>query len=246
MDATTYNGVGGSQTIMNAGQFQPDFVWYKSRSYAYNHGLYDSVRGATKFLKSNSIDAETTLSGVTSFNSNGFTVGDDAGVNSNGNTFVAWQWRASNATAVSNTAGSITSSVSASTTAGFSIVTYTGTGANATVGHGIGVAPSMVIVKNRTSGSGDVWLVQHSSLGPTKYIILNRTDAVGTASTPWNNTAPTSSVFSIGTLADVNTSTNIYVAYCFAQISGFSAFGSYTGNGSADGPLFILVLDQLL
>jgi hypothetical protein len=223
---------------MNAGQFQPDFVWYKARSYAYNNGLYDSVRGATKFLISNSTDAETTLSGVTSFNSNGFTVGSDAGDNSNGNTFVAWQWRASNATAVSNTSGSITSSVSANTTSGFSIVTYTGTGANATVGHGLGVAPSMMIVKSRTNVLE--WDVYHVSLGPTKRLFLDSTSAVDTSINPWNNTAPTSTVFSIGVGLNVNTSGASLVAYCFAPIVGFSAFGSYTGNGSTSGPFVYL------
>ena len=237
MDATLYTGTLVAQSITNAGSFKPDLVWIKSRSASTDNKLTDSVRGVTKALVSNSTAAETTDTlGMTSFNSGGFTVSTDTNYNNSGATYVGWQWQAGAGSSSSNTSGTITSTVSASTTAGFSIVTYTGTGSNATVGHGIGVAPSMVIVKNRTSGSGDVWLVQHASLGPTKYIILNRTDAVGTASTPWNNTAPTSSVFSIGTLADLNTSTNIYVAYCFAPIAGFSAFGSYTGNGSTSGP----------
>jgi hypothetical protein len=234
MDATLYTGTGGTQTIYNAATFQPDLVWYKSRSYAYNHGLYDSVRGATAFLKSNSTDAETTLSGVTSFNSNGFTAGTDAGVSANSYTFVGWQWKAGG-TAVSNTAGSITSSVSANTTSGFSVVTYTGTGANATVGHGLGVAPNMIIIKNRTTAGTD-WNVYHSSLGNTNVIYLDLTNASASSSTNWNNTSPTSSVFTVGTVGGANGSGANLVAYCFAPIAGYSAFGSYTGNGSADGP----------
>ena len=236
MDAITYNGVGGSQTIMNAGQFQPDLVWYKSRSYAYNHGLYDSVRGATAFLKSNSTDAETTLSGVTSFNSNGFTVGSDAGDNSNGNTFVAWQWRASNATAVSNTSGSITSSVSANTTSGFSIVTFNaGTGSSAqTVGHGLGVAPSLILFRDRTNAYP--FFVWHSSAETqNQYLNLSTSAAVGNQSGFWGSNLPTSSVFGFTCNNTVAGSANV-VAYCFAPIAGFSAFGSYTGNGSTNGP----------
>jgi hypothetical protein len=240
-DATLYTGTGSALSVTNGG-FQPDFVWIKSRAIVAGHGLVDSVRGRASVLYSNDIAAQGTSGStqdVTAFNSNGFALGTNSQIESNTNasTYVAWQWKGGG-TAVSNTSGTITSQVSANPTAGFSVVTYTGTGSNATVGHGLGVAPSMIIVKNRTTT--DVWLVQHSSLGPTKYIILNRTDAEGTASTPWNDTAPTSSVFSIGTLADVNRSTSNFVAYCFAPIAGYSAFGSYTGNGSTDGPFVYL------
>ena len=146
-------------------------------------------------------------------------------------------WKGGNGTS-SNTSGTITSTVSVNTTAGFSVVTYTGTGANATVGHGLGVAPKMIIVKDR--GTTDVWMVYHSSLGATKYIVLNLTSAAATLSTVWNNTEPTSSVFSVGTVADTNRNTFNLVAYCFAEIAGFSKFGSYTGNGSTDGPFVYL------
>jgi hypothetical protein len=234
MDASIYTGNGTSQSLTLG--FQSDFTWFKARNIGYSSILTNSVTGGSNYLVSSSIaDEQGGQSLVTSWTSTGVNVGSWIAVNESTITYVAWNWKAGG-TAVTNTSGTISSQVSANPTSGFSVLTYTGTGSNATVGHGIGVAPSMVIVKNRTSGSGDVWLVQHSSLGPTKYIILNRTDVVGTASTPWNNTAPTSSVFSIGTLADVNTSTNIYVAYCFAAIAGYSAFGSYTGNGSTDGP----------
>ena len=248
MAATLYTGNGTSQTIantVNGVNFQPDFVWMKSRSNTYSNILYDVIRGTGTgaSLSSDSTGAEGANSvnaNMSAFTSTGFTVGTTSStniLNNSSGSFVGWQWKAGG-TAVSNTAGSITSSVSANTTAGFSVVTYTGTGANATVGHGLGVAPSMVIVKNR--GSTDVWSVYHSSLGATQLIILNRTDATATVSTAWNSTAPTSSVFSLGTLADTNRSTYNFVAYCFAPVAGYSAFGSYTGNGSADGPFVYL------
>jgi hypothetical protein len=239
MDATLYTGNGSTQTITNSGSMQPDFVWVKSRNAAVAHALVDSVRGVDKYLYSSlTIAEETQTNALSSFNSNGFSLAGSFGnVNANGTTYVAWQWRASNATAVTNTAGSITSTVSANTSAGFSIVTYTGTGSNATVGHGLGVAPSMIIIKNRSTVTD--WPVYHGSntTSPaTQRVLLNTTDATATSSTYWNNTAPTSSVFSISTYSGVNGNTNAMVAYCFAQVAGYSAFGSYTGNGSTDGP----------
>lgn len=234
MDATTYTGTGSSLSVTNSGAMQPDWVWIKSRSAATDHALYDVLRGTQARLESNTIDAEVTSdNGVTAFGTGGFTVGTLAQVNTSAATYVGWQWKA-NGAGVTNTAGSITSTVSANTTSGFSVVTYTGTGSAATVGHGLGVAPSMVITKKRSSTSA--WGVYHSSLGATKYLLLNTFDAAATSSTYWNNTAPTSSVFSIGTADPVNISTATYVSYCFAPIAGFSAVGSYTGNGSTDGP----------
>ena len=238
MQAITYTGTGSTQTI--AVGFQPDFVWIKSRSAATDHKLTDSVRGATKALISDTTGTETTdANGVTAFTSNGFTIGSNSVYNTNAATYVAWCWKAGG-TSSSNTNGSITSTVSANTTAGFSIVTYTGNGTNgATVGHGLGVAPSMVIVKSRSTAGTD-WPVYHSSLGATGILPLDTTDAFIVTSTPWNNTAPTSSVFSVGTSGDTNLSARTYVAYCFAPVAGYSAFGSYTGNQSADGPFVYL------
>jgi hypothetical protein len=238
-DATLYTGNGTTNTITNAGGFQPDFVWMKDRTNAYFHGLYDSVRGTgtSKSLYSNSTDAEGTNSAnqnLTSFNSNGFSLGSTSStnaINANGDAYVGWQWRASNATAVTNTSGSITSTVSANTTAGFSIVTFTTqSSGTATVGHGLGVAPSMIITKLRTDASN--WNVFHSSVGNTGILSLNTTGATTTNSQYWNNTSPTSSVFTTGTWY---TGSLTAVAYCFAQVAGYSAFGSYTGNGSTDG-----------
>jgi hypothetical protein len=218
--------------------FQPDLVWIKSRSNAYGHRLADAVRGVGKELFSNATDAEVTNNNngsVQAFNSDGFTLSGSTStsdVNGSGLTFVAWNWNAGGSNAT-NTAGTITSTVRANTTSGFSIVTYTGTGSNATVGHGLGVAPSMIIVKNR--GAVTDWLIYHTSLGATKSIAFDTAAAI-TSSTRWNDTAPSSTLITLGTSSGVNGSTNTYVAYAFAPVAGYSAFGSYTGNGSTDGP----------
>lgn len=232
-DANLWTGNGTSQTISSYA-FQPDFAWIKTRSTADNNNLMDAVRGATKRLVSNSTSVESTETQMlTAFTSNGFSLGTDAGVNGSGTTYVGWAWKA-NGSGSSNTSGSITSTVSANTTSGFSVVTYTGTGANATVGHGLGVAPKMYITKARST-SGYEWMVYHSSLGNTQYIYLSTTGAAGTSSLAWNNTSPTSTVFSLGTGTYGNANGTTYVAYCFAEIAGFSKFGSYAGNSSTDG-----------
>jgi len=243
-DATIWTGNGSTSPIsfVNAAGFQPDLVWAKARSAAYSPNLYDSVRGVGKELLSDSTAAEVSNnpSGyVSAFNTNGFS-SSSSGINyyfnQSGVTYVGWQWRASNTTAVTNTAGSITSTVSASTTAGFSVVTYTGNGTiGATIGHGLGVAPSMLIVKQRAGGA-ESWQVYHSTLGATQYLQLNTTGAAASNINRWNNTAPTSTVFTVYNDTINNGNTNTYVAYCFAQVAGYSAFGSYTGNGSSDGP----------
>jgi hypothetical protein len=237
MAASTYTGTGASLTVSNAVNsisFQPDMVWIKSRSAATSHKWTDSVRGVTKGLVSNTTAAETTdTNGLTAFGASGFTVGTDTVYNNSGATYVGWQWKGGG-TAVSNTAGSITSSVSASTTAGFSVVTYTGTGATGTIGHGLGVAPSVMIMKKRSAVGS--WKMYHASLGNTQIVEVNDTGAAQTSSTYWNNTSPTSTLITVGSNGDINASSETYVAYCFAAISGYSAFGSYTGNGSTDGP----------
>jgi hypothetical protein len=215
-------------------------VWIKARSAAYDHQIGDTVRGVTNILHSNLTAAESTLNTITGTSSDGFTVSAASfiGTNANGQTFAAWTWDAGTST-VTNTQGSISSQVRANASAGFSIVTYTGTGANATVGHGLGVAPGLIIVKQRsTASSNGNWAVQHQSLGATKNIILNSTAAAdGPDAGYWNSTSPTSSVFSVGTYEVTNRSTATYVAYCFAPVAGYSSFGSYTGNGSATGPV---------
>ena len=232
MNAVLRNGFGTSGGSVTSLNFQPDFIWEKSRNVVDNHVAVDSVRGTTKYLAENTTAAEgTNANYFTSFNSNGYTLGSgDYGTST---TLVDWCWKAGG-TAVSNTAGSITSSVSANTTAGFSVVTYTGTGSNATVGHGLGAVPGMIIVKNRTSGVPS-WRVYHSALPYTSYLYLDSTNAAFTGGGVWTQT-PTTTLFGInGTDAGVGTANN-YVAYCWAPVAGYSAFGSYTGNGSTDGP----------
>ena len=234
MAATTYTGTGSALTIANTignASFQPDFVWVKGRSGATDHALYDAVRGVQKQLESNNTAAETTeTTGLTAFGSTGFTVGALAQMNTNAATYVGWQWNAGGST-VTNTSGSISAQVRANPTAGFSVATLTTAGANATIGHGLGVAPRMVIMKDRTNAAS--WLVYHASLASAaNYLVLNATDASASNATVWNSTAPTSTVFSIGTVWAASN----YVAYCFAAVAGYSAFGSYTGNGSTDGP----------
>jgi hypothetical protein len=234
-----YTGNGSTQTITGVG-FQPDWTWVKGRSVAQGNSSYDVLRGYDfKVLSSDSNSAQVTeTGGVSAVASDGFSLNGNntiiGGSNSNGQTYVAWNWKA-NGAGVSNTAGTISSTVSANTDAGFSIITYTGTEVNATVGHGLGVAPKMVIVKRRnTTGS---WGIYHSNLTSAAYFVrFNSTNAEAEAPEVWNSTAPTSSVFSIGTDSALNFSGSTYVAYCFAEVEGFSKFGSYTGNGSATGP----------
>lgn len=240
MAATRYNGSGAIATISNAAQgvsMQPDLVWIKSRSAATSHNLFDSLRGATNYISSDTTTVNTvSATSLTAFGSTGFTLGTDAGaigVNVNAATYIAWQWKAGG-TSSTNTSGSTTSTVNVNLTSDFSVVTYSGTTANATVGHGLGVAPNMIIIKRRNFT--DSWAVYHSNVGSANTLILNSTNAAGAAPTYWNNTAPTSTVFSLGSATIVNASGSTYVAYCFAAVDGYSAFGVYTGTGTTNGP----------
>ena len=231
----TYTGNSTNNTAITWDEthanMQPDWIWLKNRTASQEHWLADSVRGADKFLESNSTNAEADgTSGFDSFDANGFTVDNSA--RTNRNTMVGWGWKGGGS-ASSNSDGSITSSVSANTTAGFSIVSYTGSGSNATVGHGLGVAPAWYIVKQRNAGRS--WNVYHKSLGATKYILLENTAGSGTDSTVWNDTGPTSTTFSVGTTNSTNASSGTFIAYCFAEKKGYSKFGVYTGNGNANG-----------
>jgi hypothetical protein len=231
-----YTGNGSTQSITGVG-FQPDWVWTKGRSNADNNSVFDVIRGVGQELVTNGTGAEAFDANLlTSFNADGFSVGSNSGINGSAKTYVAWNWKA-NGAGVSNTDGTITSTVSANTDSGFSIVTYTGTGSNATVGHGLGAVPRMIIVKNRDQA--DAWQVYHAAntANPeTDYLVLNTTAATADAADRWNDTLPTSTVFSIGNGVEVNTNTEDYVAYVFAAIPGYSAISSFTGNGSADGP----------
>ena len=226
---------GATQSVTGVG-FQPDFVWIKNRTDTRNHVLTDIVRGVTKTLFSQSNIAEVTnpTDGyLSSFGSDGFSVSQGSVNNENvcaTDNYVSWNWLA-NGAGVSNTQGSITSTVSANTTAGFSIVSYTGTGANATVGHGLGVAPKMIIIKGRDTTYD--WIVWFSGFSTTQRILLNDSAAISTGD--WN-TLPTSTVFGLGTQLNINQSGSALIAYCFADVKGFSKFGSWTGNANADGP----------
>lgn len=215
-NAVTYTGTGSSLAITGVGH-QPDLVWIKGRSGATDHALYDAVRGAQARLESNTTDAEaTTDAGLTAFGSDGFTVNTLAQVNTSTATYVGWCWKEG-------------------VTPGFDIVTYTGNGSNRTIAHSLGAAPHFMIIKRRSAA--DSWVVYHSQIGAANNLILNSTAAQqANGNIYFNTTAPTSSVFSLGTDSAVNANTATYVAYLFTEIAGFSRFGSYTGNGSTDGP----------
>ena len=233
-----YSGNATARSITGVG-FQPDFTWIKNRSYTHNHVLSDAVRGSNKGLNSDTNNAEVTDSSngyVTGFVSDGFSISnsDYGWVNNSSSNYASWNWKAGGGQGSSNTDGSInTTYTSVNTTAGFSISKYTGTGANATVGHGLGVAPSMILFKNLSSAR--TWIVYHKSIGATKNLYLDLNNAENTASDTFQNTDPTSTVFSIGTSVGVNESGDDIIAYCFAEKTGYSKFGSYTGNGNADG-----------
>ena len=233
MNTKLYTGTGSTNAQTGVG-FQPDLLWNKARSTADNHLLYDAIRGITKTISSDLTSAEATRDStfLTSIDSDGFTVGSNANINANGNNFVMWNWKA-NGAGSANTDGSINSTVSVNTTSGFSIVKFTGTGANATVGHGLGAVPKMMIFKNLDQGS-EGWMVYHASTGNTKRLLLDDTAVASTSSTFWQDTTPTSSVFSVGSNHGMNGTHNMIV-YCFAEKTGYSKFGSYQGTSSTDG-----------
>ena len=248
-----YTGTGSSNAVTGVG-FQPDLTWIKSRSNTYAHGLTDSVRGVKETLFSDTDGAEVTYDyGLTVFGADGFTVISDNIFNGSGPTYASWNWKMGTTSGL--TGGTITpSSYSISATAGQSIIAYTGNGvAGATIPHGLGVAPDFFIVKNLEDSSTD-WDTYQSAVAnfgltpEDKYLILNASGAIGD-NTFWNDTAPTSTVFSVGNASKQNESGKTYVAYCFASVKGYSKFGGYTGNGNADGafiytgfrPSFVLV-----
>ena len=232
------NDSGQSITLDGSEDMSPNMVWIKDRGGTDPHGLYDTVRGALKQLRVNLTNEERTHAGtVTSFDSDGFTVGNDDGTNDTGHNFVSWNWKAG--TSFSNDAsatsvGSIDSSGSINTTAGFSIISWTGTGSAGTIAHGLGATPEMYWVKNRDKSSQ--FAVFHKDIGNTHYLALNDTDASADYDGYWSDTSPTSTVFSVGSDGDVSGASNEKViSYCFRSIQGYSKIGSYTGNGNADG-----------
>ena len=240
-----YSGGGGTTAITGVG-FAPGLMWEKKRNGTSIHSWLDQVRGNGKQLQSETTGAETTTSQYASIDSDGFTVNNSADYGTSSN-LVSWHWKA-NGAGSSNSDGSTTATVSANTTAGFSIVSWTGTGSATTLGHGLGTTPQVILVKNRSEVYG--WQMYHPGLGGNnKYISINSTDAVATDTASWNNTAPTSSVFSVGASDANNKNTNNIIAYCYAEKKGYSKFGSYIGNGNANGrfvytgfkPAFVLI-----
>ena len=247
-----YTGTGSSNAQTGVG-FQPDWLWIKNRNGTQRHNILDAVRGVTKRISSNTTDAEATNSYMlSSFDSDGFTLGTDSdgyGTNTNGSTYVAWNWKA-NGSGSTNYDGSITSTVSANTTAGFSIIKYTGTGSNGTIGHGLGAVPKVYIVKNLDS-VGKFWFFPTFFNNANEYLdgftstAGLQTDGNGLT----NSTLPTNSVISLGTSSTINTSGNDIICYAFCERQGFSKFGNYTGNGNADGtfiytgfkPAFVMI-----
>ena len=229
-----YTGNSSSRSVTFDGNanLQPDWVWVKGRSNSGDHFLFDTNRGVYKNIHSNDTAAEVNNNNsLTAFNSDGFSMGNVGGMNYNSNTYVGWGWKANGGTTASNSDGSITSTVQADTTAGFSIVTWTGTGSNGTVGHGLGKAPDCILFKNYAASEN--WTTYHSPLGNGGGMYLNLTNSFNTASSWYSDTSPTSSSFYVGTNSKTNGGT--MVAYCFANLQGYSKFGSYTGNGNADG-----------
>ena len=240
-ETITYTGNGSSLEV-NGLDFSPDWVWIKKRSNAANHMVYDSVRGIKKHFHTNTNDSQVSEAdndiGLNSFDSDGFTVKVNGNTNTNNHTYASWNWKAE--TAFTNDAsgtgiGSIDSAGSANDTAGFSIVTWTGTGSAGTIKHGLSSAPKMIIV--RPIASDGVWLVHHKDIPIKGQVQLQSTAAIyeHSGTIYWGGTFPTSSVFSIGTSGSVNADGVTYIAYCFAEIKGYSKIGSYTGNGNADG-----------
>jgi len=229
-NTVSYTGNATAGRALDVG-FATDWFWVKERNGANVHYATDSVRGALKGLQPDSSDAESTFDSVRSFTSTGVTVGTSATTNQSNN-YVAWNWLAGGS-ASSNSDGSITSTVSANTTSGFSIIGYTGTGSNATVGHGLNSAPEMVIIKQRNA-SGQSWCTFHTAMGAQKFMDLNTSGGQNTGSTRYTS-VPSSTVLNLGNSDAVNKSSSTYIGYAFHSVKGYSKIGSYVGNGSSDG-----------
>jgi len=233
-EAYSYTGNATARSLTGLG-FQPDLVWTKQRTSGDNGKMTDSTRGVTKQVISNSDAGESTdVGGVTAFGSDGFSIGTDNGYNQNGETYIAWCWRANGGTTTSNGTGSITSTVQANAEAGFSIITYTGNGsAGATIGHGLGKAPEFMLIKRRSSSQ--TWAVYSVGLGATKNVALNNNNSAATGTAWFNDTEPSATLITLGTEGRVNQNTGTYVCYAWTSIPGFSSFGSYNGTGNTQG-----------
>jgi hypothetical protein len=236
-DTRNYDGTASNVTYEYGLNFTPDFIWIKERTSTSNNVTFDSTRGIQEQLYITTAAQSTNTSTVLSFDSGGFSLGIGTAVNETGQDYVGWCLKANGGTTSSNTDGTITSTVQANQDSGFSIVKYTGTGSAATVGHGLSSSPEMVIVKNLSSGSTNWWTWHKDLGGGDKYVALDSSSGVQTASTIWNSTSPTSSVFSVGTDSGANGSGTDVIAYCFHSVDSFSKIGSYVGNGSENGPI---------
>ena len=237
MNTKLYTGTGSSNSVTGVG-FQPDMTWFKHRNGTSEHNIYDAVRGATKRIIPNDTSAEGTQSnGLSAFGSDGFTVVDSNATNLNNGTYASWNWKA-NGAGSTNTTGSLDSTVSVNTTAGFSIVKWTGDRSQTqTIGHGLGSIPKMIIIKNLSATQG--WTVYSSEIGANERLVLNNDSAKGTCTACFGNTRPTSSVFTVGDDADTNGTGNAMIAYCFADVKGYSKMASYIGNGSSTDGTFV-------
>jgi hypothetical protein len=241
-----YTGNVSTNAITGVG-FQPDITWLKERDGTQDHYLYDAVRGVQNYLTPNlTTQEQTNVTSLTAFNSDGFTLGSNTATNANNGLFASWNWKANGAGA-SNTDGSInTTKTSANTTSGCSIITYTGNAtAGATIGHGLGIKPSMVIIKNL---AGNDWIVYTQSLTANKILYLNSTGGFNDNSVFFNDTEPTDSLITLGSISATNGSGGM-IAYCFSDVQGYSKQGSYVGNGNANGtfnytgfkPAFVMI-----
>ena len=240
MQIAIYTGNGSSQSITFDGNsdMQPDWLWTKNRNSTFDPIMRDTSRGIANRLLVHATDAEGGATGTTAFNSDGFSLDSTNTVNNNTNTYVAWGWKANGGTRTTNSesGNNPAGGYQVNTTAGFSIVDYTGTGSAGTMAHGLGVVPHTIWVQNRDEGED--WAVYHkraSSAGNDSYLRLNTNDGAATAGTVWNDTSPTSTVFTIGSNNKTNKDGVKYIAYCFAPIKGYSKFGFYKGNGNDDG-----------
>ena len=239
-----YTGDGNDdRNLVNTGNsdLQPDWIWIKDRDNVRSHEIYDSSRGATKRIQSDNTGAESTqANNLQAFQSDGFQTGSGPGTNASSQKYVAWQWKSQGGSTVSNSDGSITSTVQANTTAGFSIVSWQGNATNpSTIGHGLNQKPDVILLKNRDT-SGTNWIMYHSantSAPETDYLILDSTNATADSANVWSDTEPTSSVFTVGSAGSVNNNGDDFITYCFHSVKGFSKMGSYTGNGNSDGPM---------
>ena len=233
-----YTGNGSTSHSITGVGFQPDFVWIKRRDAVAGHKLNDAVRGVNKQLVSNNSNAEDSNTDIlTAFGTNGFTLGNNSDVNNGSGTFVSWNWKAG--TSFSNSSGSnganLDSTGSVSTTAGFSIVSFTGNRSTTrNIYHGLGAVPKMIIFKNRSATNG--WTIYNETIGNAKKLTLNNNAAAGNCTACFASTTPTSTLFTVGDDGDTNGDSENMIAYCFADVKGYSKFGSYTGNGNADGP----------